>query len=117
MTSTDTSELSINIRAEELLSLPQAARRFPSYRLGRPVNPATIWRWVTAGVKLPGGRRVKLGAVRLSGRWLTSVEAIERFIAAQTPRLDDTTSPRPRTEAKRRKASERAGKELESMGI
>src|SRR5262245_46496679 len=77
--------LPVDIRREELLSLPQAARRFPPFRQDRPVNPSTVWRWISAGVKLPGGRRIRLGAIRLSGRWLTSVEAIERFITAQTP--------------------------------
>lgn len=109
--------LSVDIRNEQLLSLPQAARRFPPYRQGRPVSPVTIWRWISAGVKLPGGRRVKLGAVRVSGRWLTSVEAIERFIAAQTPPVTDDTAPvpSPRTTTQRQRAAAKAGKELESL--
>jgi hypothetical protein len=111
--------LPVDIRSEQILSLPQAARRFPPFRQGRPVNPSTIWRWISNGVKLPDGRRVKLGAVRLSGRWLTSVEAIERFIAAQTPAPagDTAPTPTPRTMRQRQRATERAGKELESMGI
>src|SRR5215470_1017100 len=101
--------LSVDIRSEQLLSLPQAARRFPPYRQDRPVNPSTVWRWISAGVKLPDGRRVKLGAVRLSGRWLTSIEAIERFIAAQTPApADDTASPAARTAGQRQRAAARA---------
>jgi Protein of unknown function (DUF1580) len=97
--------LPVNIRSEQLLSLPQAARRFPPYRQDRPVNPSTVWRWISGGVKLPDGSRVKLGAVRLSGRWLTSVEAIERFIAAQTRAPADNTADAltPRTPAKRQR--------------
>jgi hypothetical protein len=112
--------LPVDIRTEQLLSLPQAARRFPPYRQDRPVNPSTVWRWISAGVKLPDGRRVKLGAVRLSGRWLTSVEAIERFIAAQTPDLDagvPASTPPPRTSGQRRRVAEKAGEELERMGV
>jgi hypothetical protein len=108
--------LPVNIRTEQLLSLPQAARRFPPYRQERPVSPSTIWRWISAGVRLPDGRRVKLAAIRLSGRWLTSLEAIERFVAAQTPTLTDAGS-LPRTQAKGRHAAEKAGKELEKLGI
>jgi hypothetical protein len=116
--STTTADLPIDLRSEQLLSLPQAARRFPPYRRGRPVNPSTVWRWVFVGVRLPGGRRVRLDAVRLSGRWLTSVEAIERFIRAQTPRLGETAgTPAPRTPGRRRRDSERAAAELGKAGI
>jgi hypothetical protein len=115
--STTTANLPIDLRSEQLLSLPQAARRFPPYRRDRPVNPSTIWRWIASGVRVPGGGRVRLGAVRLSGRWLTSIEAIERFVAAQTPHPDDAASPPPRTECQRRRAAERAGAELERRGI
>jgi len=113
------SGLPVDIRSEQLLSLPQAARRFPPYRQDRPVNPSTLWRWISAGVKLPDGHRIKLGAVRLSGRWLTSVEAIERFIAAQTPNPDNTPAeaPSPRTPKQRQRASAKAASELEQMGV
>jgi len=110
--------LPVDIRSEQLLSLPQAARRFPPGRRDRPVSPSTIWRWIATGVKLPDGRRVKLGGVRLSGRWLTSIEAIERFIIAQTPApADDTASPAARTAGQRQRAAARAGAELGRMGI
>jgi len=109
--------LPVDIRSEQLLSLPQAARRFPPYRLDAPVNPSTVWRWILQGVRLPDGSRVKLEAIRLAGRWLTSVEAIERFIAAQTPALHSDSAPRPRTTTQRQRAAARAGKKLEAMGI
>src|SRR5262249_41088211 len=110
--------LPVNIRSEQLLSLPQAARRFPPYRQDRPVSSSTVWRWISAGVKLPDGRRVRLDAVRLSGRWLTSVEAIERFVAAQTPRLDEAAgTPAPRNPRQRCRASEAAAEQLEKLGI
>ncbi len=48
------------ILAGEGLSLGQAARRFPSYRQGKPVNPCTIWRWIVDGVGLSDGRRLAL---------------------------------------------------------
>jgi hypothetical protein len=76
-----------------MLSLAQAAQRFPSSRLGRPVSPATIWRWCREGVKVPGFGIVRLECVRISGRWITSVEAISRFVARQTPPLDVNADP------------------------
>jgi hypothetical protein len=40
------------------------------------VNPSTTFRWVTNGAKGPGGRVVKLEAVRVGGRWITSRAAL-----------------------------------------
>jgi len=79
-----TTNLPAALTNETLLSLPQAAKRLPSYRGDRPVSVSCIMRWILAGVPTAAGR-VHLEAVRLGGRWLTSVEAIDRFAAAQTP--------------------------------
>jgi hypothetical protein len=105
-----------DLTKETWLSLAQAARRFPPYRADRPVNSSTIWRWCRKGVKVPGLGKVHLECVRISGRWLTSVEAISRFVAAQTPSMDlpaGTT----RSPAQRRSQSERAARELDRIGI
>jgi hypothetical protein len=112
--------LPLDVRAEIIrdggLGLPQIARRFPPYRQGRPVNPSTVWRWITEGVRLPDGTRVRLEAARVGGRWLTSAPALARFMAAQTPRLGEP-APAPRTPGRRRRASEAAARELEKAGI
>jgi hypothetical protein len=118
----ETTAVSESTIAQEILSgsglnLGQAARRFPPYREGRPVNPSTIFRWIMSGVRLPDGSRVQLEAVRLGGRWLTSGPAIQRFIDRQTPNLNTDPAPAPRTPTQRRKASERAGKQLGKVGI
>jgi Protein of unknown function (DUF1580) len=99
------------------LSLAQAARRFPSFREDKPVAPSTVFRWVFDGVRLPDGSRVRLEAVRLGGHWLTSREAIQRFMEAQTPTFGDSAAPKPRTTKQRESAAERAGKVLEKMGV
>jgi hypothetical protein len=77
----------VDLTCETPLSLDQAAKRLPPFRQGRPVNPTTVSRWITEGICLPDGRRVRLDAVRVGGRWLTSVEALNRFAAAQTPQF------------------------------
>jgi Protein of unknown function (DUF1580) len=59
------------------LSLAQAARRLPRLRAGRPVHPATLWRWSTKGV-----RGVKLETAMVGGVRVTSEAALSRFIAA-----------------------------------
>jgi hypothetical protein len=106
-----------DLTRETLLWLVQAARRFPPTRLGRPVNSSTIWRWCRKGVKVPGVGVVKLESVRVAGRWATSEEAISRFVEAQTPQGDSEERPTPRTPTQRRKASDRAARELERIGI
>lgn len=104
------------ILTETVLSLPDAARRLPPYRRGRPVSVSCILRWALSGVRAPGGGKVHLEAVRCGGRWLTSVEALERFALAQTP--DRANRPSlPRTTAKRQRASERAEEQLRKLGI
>ena len=105
-----------DLTRETLLTLAQAARLFPPARLGRPVNASTIWRWCRKGVRVEGIGIVRLECVRVSGRWLTSEEAISRFVAKQTPSKEQPTAP-PRSPGQRRRASERAARELDRIGI
>ena len=100
---------------EQLLTLSDAARELPS-RNGRNANPATLWRWATAGVRTPGGR-VHLEHVRLGAVSFTSREAIRRFIT----RLNAVDAPTDaatytRTPSQRRKSSERAEQQLIQSG-
>jgi hypothetical protein len=96
--------------------LSQAAKLFPSSRQGRPVTLSCLLRWVLDGVPGPDGERIRLEAARLAGRWVTTSEAIQRFVDAQTPKLDS----RPevcRSPAGRRRAADRAEKQLRRIGI
>jgi hypothetical protein len=99
------------------LNLAAAAHVFPPYREGTSVNPSTIYRWITTGVRLPDGSQLRLEARRIGGRWLTSREAIQRFIEAQTPRFEDHPAPQPHTSTRAAKAAEQAGRELDRVGI
>ena len=99
----------------QAVSFPQVARRLPSYRGGRPVNPSTIWRWAFSGVRTADGRRVRLEVARLSGRWLTSEGALSRFLAAQQCASEPGAAPR--THGQRQRASEMAAAELAKNGI
>lgn len=100
--------------AEQLLSFGQAAAMFPPYRRGRPVSPSCVWRWFRSGVRLANGEVVRLEAIKVAGRHLTSIEAVQRFIAAQQMN-DSITSGQPsvsaagmRTSSRRNRDSERA---------
>jgi hypothetical protein len=99
------------------LPLAQAARRFPTFRNNSPVAPSTVFRWINTGVRLADGSCVRLEAVRLGGRWLTSGPAIERFMARQTPALDAAPAARTPTPAQRSRRAEHATKELTRLGI
>lgn len=98
------------------LSLTQAARRVPSNRGGRPVHSSCVWRWINEGVRLPDGSCVRLEGAKLSGKWLTSGPAIERFLARQTPSAA-AAMPALRTPGQRQRASERAAAKLAEIGI
>lgn len=91
------------ILSETRLTLSQLAR-------AQSVNTATVWRWTIKGV-----RGVKLESLAVGGRRVTSVEAFERFIAA-TNSNTVATPPVP-SPHERRKAVERAERELKEAGI
>lgn len=107
--------MAIDLQHETLLSLSQAANRLPASRRGRPVHLSCVYRWVLEGVNTPNGK-VRLEAIRMGGRWLTSVQALERFAEAQTPYLPDRQA-LPRTSTARRRASDWAVAQLEKIGI
>jgi hypothetical protein len=65
----------IDIATEQLLNLDEAARRLPLHRGGRPVSPATLWRWIQRG---------QLEGLRLGSRWLTSTQALQRYCNRRT---------------------------------
>lgn len=103
---------------ETLISFSQAATRFPAHRGRNGCSPSCVFRWATQGVLLPDGHRLRLEAIKLASRWLTSEQAVTRFIEAQieacTP--EDLKAPPVRTPTQRQRAGERAGKALEKIG-
>jgi hypothetical protein len=101
----------------EGMPLSQLAQRVPRVRLGKPVSLSCVLRWVLDGAKVQGqnGRRVKLEAVRLGGKWISTPGALRRFILAQTP--GDQPPPTMRTAGQRTRATEKATRELEQAGI
>src|SRR5262245_5802633 len=107
----------IDLSTESALSLTQAARLLPPGRGGRPVTLSCVLRWVLTGARGPSGERIRLEAVRVGGRWLTTREALQRFAEALTPRPDAPPAPAPRTAGQRARAAEKAGKQLEKLGI
>jgi hypothetical protein len=59
-----------------------------------------------------------LPAVKIAGRWCTTVEALEGYLADITAAaLPVSTTAIPRTPTQRRRASERADEALEAKGV
>lgn len=113
-----TSELVERLVAEGLIGLSAAAKLYGSYRNGTPTTPSAVGRHVMQGVPGPGGSVLKLEAIRLNGRFMTTRQAVLRFFAAQ-----QTPAPgsRPatgalRSPAARTRAATKAAEELERMG-
>jgi hypothetical protein len=104
--------------AEKPIPLNTAASLIPPARNGKRTHLSTLLRWITAGARSPSGERVRLEAVRLGGRWMTSREALQRFAERLTPRLDTAASTAtPQTPGQRQHAAERAERELNKIGI
>jgi hypothetical protein len=107
--------MAIDLTIERGLSLSEAAKLVPSSRRGKATHVSRLVRWISQGVKDGRGGVVRLEALRLGGQWVTSAEAIQRFAERLTP-SDHTSSGFPQP-AVRRKAVERAEKELNSLGV
>src|SRR5262245_38226901 len=96
------------------LPLHEAAKFVPGRGRSR-VHASTLARWNARGVKTHDGRRVRLRAVRIASRWVTTRAWLEEFAAAQTPTFSDTDQAPP-TAGQRDRAALVAGKLLAEMG-
>lgn len=93
--SSTTEKIDHNILTESVLGLADAANELPPSGRDRekPINFSTVYRWVLKGIVGPGRKRIRLEAVRVGGRWITSREAIQRFVERLTPSHDDDEDP------------------------
>ena len=107
----------LDLTTETPLPLADACRLVPPARGGRRTHLSTLLRWILRGAKAPAGDVVRLEAVRLGGRWMTSREALQRFAERLTPRLGADPAPPARTPAARSRSSERAAAKLQELGI
>ncbi len=97
--------MAIDPLTETTIPLAEAARRLPRLRAGRPVSPATLWRWASHGL-----RGVRLQTVRVGGTTCTSTEALNRFFAA----LNGETAAAPCAAAS---SADKAAAELDRIGL
>ncbi len=111
--------MAIDLQAEELLSLTDAAKALPPID-GKRLHVSTIWRWARRGL-----RGIRLEHVRLGHRVCTSQEALARF-AQRLAEADERAVGRPvgrpqtkttRTAGERQRAVKSAESTLTGFGI
>jgi hypothetical protein len=109
-----------------MLNLSQAARLLGSNHDDKPVAPSTLTRWILSGVKLRGGGRLRLRALKLPGGWRIRPGDLDEFIERLTAdRLadaghhqgDDAPARPTRTPSQARRSHERAVKHLKAAGF
>jgi hypothetical protein len=105
-----------DVTVETPVPLAEATKLVPPARSGKRTHLSTLLRWILHGVKGPGGAVVRLEAMRLGSRWFTSREAVQRFSEKLTPQICERSQP-PRSPTARNKASQRAARALEQIGI
>jgi hypothetical protein len=98
---------------DDLITLRQAANLLPRRRAGKKPHFATVWRWATRGC-----HGVKLETISVGATLCTSARALQAFFERVTAaRGIDTGASPARTPTQRARASERAAKRLEKVGI
>ena len=73
-------EAARRVLAEATMTLDAATGEFGRHRGGKPPCLRTVMAWVRSGFRRPDGSRVYLDGVKVGARWVTSREAVARFI-------------------------------------
>jgi hypothetical protein len=106
----------LRILSETRIDVDDAGRRMGPE--GRPVHYTSVYRAMRLGRLAPDGERVRLEHLRCGGRLMTSVEAVERYLARLNGIELDAAEENPARRTKRREAVLRAvDKELDAIGI
>jgi hypothetical protein len=95
------------------LDLKEAAALFP----GRPPHVNSIKRHILLGNRGRNGQRIRLKALKSSGRWFVTAEAVAEFLKAVTADAlgEAPADPKAKESDRKRRAAE-AGRALEKLG-
>jgi hypothetical protein len=88
------SPVPISLASDSIITIRQATTILPQWYGGKPVHFSRVFRWITEGILAFDGERIKLDALRLGGRWITSEEALQRFVERLTPKAPKQRRPR-----------------------
>ncbi len=100
--------LTNHLLTEDLVYFADVARRFPEGD-GRGMHVGTLNRWRDRGVA-----GVRLEAVRVGGRWMTSWQAVDRFVTALNAARPSAPAPTTSAASRPRAAVER---QLDAEGL
>jgi hypothetical protein len=106
-----------SILAESRCDLRHAAELMGTAE--KPAHLSKVIRAIIKGIKTPTGERVRLDALRVGGRWITSTEAISRFASELTASRLGTRELRPKvtpTDHRARRLAQ-VERELDARGI
>ena len=103
------------LNGEPLHSLAAVAASLPGHRRNAHVNAATVFRWITRGVRAADGELVRLEAVRLGTAWRTSSEAVARFSARLTSAAQPNDARVPAARSERSRPRSAASDELDRL--
>ncbi len=110
MTTTTQTDSIARLKDEGLVRVKTAIATLPGNKGNKSVHPSTGARWCMRGVKLRSGEAVRLEHIKSGGgQLLTSVAALERFLAivtagSTTPVADTPVQPATTPSAKQRDA-------------
>jgi hypothetical protein len=107
----------LDLTRECPIPLAAACKLVPPGRNGERTHISTLVRWITKGVRSGAGQFVRLDALRLGSRWVTSAAALQRFAEALTPDLSHEPVPVPRSPGRRERETARAAARLSAAGI
>jgi hypothetical protein len=100
----------INLSVETPMSFQQAA-------VHAHCSFQSVWRWALKGCPDGKGGHLRLRAMRVGCKWITSREALQEFSEALTPTFDDGNQAPERTPSKREKANRQAAAECAAAGL
>src|SRR5262249_5706760 len=85
---------------------------------GRLINVASLHRWRSRGFQLSDGPCLRLMAIREPGRWVTTDEWLDEFLAAITrDRNSQSIAVPARPTQARRRSAEQIEQELDRIGL
>lgn len=80
-------------QSQQLVPFKTVAEWVPPARNGKKTYVSTIQRWAVNGQRRFDGKIIRLWAMRLGNRWVTTREAFDTFMRRLTPLLDEVESP------------------------
>jgi hypothetical protein len=107
------SQVAAEVSQGDAVSTSGVGRMLPGRSPGKTVDPSTVFRWISHGIRRSDGARVRLEAIKIGGRFITSKAAVQRFLVASNEA--ETVNTSEATETKQTRAAKASAK-LEAMG-